>query len=80
MPLTPCPGRGAVITFLNPDVLHPAAVLSGVVLGTHVVDPETSHLWIPVLLPDSTISVLDTANIMQVEPPESAAGSREASG
>ncbi|SDO47299.1 hypothetical protein [Lentzea jiangxiensis] len=80
MPLTPCPGRGAVITYLNPDVLHPAAVLSGVVLGAHVVDPETSHLWIPVLLPDSTIAVLDTANIMQVEPPESAAGSREAIG
>ena len=70
MPLPPCPGRGAVVTYLNPDALHPTAVLRGVVLGEHVVDPETSHLWVPVMLPASTVSVLDTANIMQVEPPK----------
>jgi hypothetical protein len=69
MPLTPCPGRGAVVVYLNPDVLHPTAVLRGVVVGAHVVDPETSHLWVPVMLPDRTVSVLDTANIMRVEPP-----------
>jgi hypothetical protein len=76
MPLTPCPDRGAVVVYLNPDVLHPVAVLSGVVLGPPVVDPETSHLWVPVLPPDSTVSVLDTVNIMQVEPPEHPADAR----
>ncbi|MGW4213534.1 hypothetical protein ACWEIJ_36500 [Lentzea sp. NPDC004789] len=69
MPSTPCPDRGSVVTYLNPDALHPAAVLSGVVLGAHVTDPETSHLWVPVMLPDSTVLVLDTVHIMQVEPP-----------
>ncbi|MET9230079.1 hypothetical protein [Lentzea sp. NPDC003310] len=64
MPTTPRPGRGAVITYLNPDATHPVAFLRGVVLGPHVVDPETGHLWVPVLLPDRTTSVLDTVNIV----------------
>ncbi|MET8764212.1 hypothetical protein [Lentzea sp. NPDC004782] len=69
MPSTPRPDRGSVVTYLNPDAPHPAAVLSGVVLGAHVTDPETSHLWVPVMSPDSTVSVLDTVHIMKVEPP-----------
>ncbi|MEU7481562.1 hypothetical protein AB0A63_36690 [Lentzea sp. NPDC042327] len=65
-----CPGRGAVVTYLNPDVLHPTVYLRGVVVGPHVVDPQTSHVWVPVLRPDRTISVLDIANIVAVQEPE----------
>ncbi|MEU4744357.1 hypothetical protein AB0G02_28395 [Actinosynnema sp. NPDC023658] len=68
MATTPRPDRGAVITFLNPDVLNPAAFLRGVVIGPPVVDPQTAHAWVPVLLPDRTVSVLDTRNIIEVQP------------
>ncbi|PWK82150.1 hypothetical protein C8D88_11415 [Lentzea atacamensis] len=70
MSITPCPDRGAVVTYLNPDALHPAVFLCGVVLGAHVVDPESSHLWVPVRLPDSTVSVVDTVNIVEAQAPE----------
>lgn len=36
MPLMPCPGRGAVVTYLNPDALHPTAIPRGEVIGAHV--------------------------------------------
>ncbi|PWK84619.1 hypothetical protein C8D88_108234 [Lentzea atacamensis] len=64
-----CPGRGAVVTYLNPDVMHPSVYVRGVVIGTHVVDPQTSHTWVPIMRPDRTISVLDTANIVNVQEP-----------
>ena len=69
MATTPCPGRGAVVTFLNPDVLHPTVYVRGVVIGAHVVDPETSRAWVPVMQVDRTISVLDTTNIIDVRTP-----------
>ncbi|MFD1147298.1 hypothetical protein [Saccharothrix hoggarensis] len=69
MATTPCPQRGAIVTYLNPDVLAPTAFLRGVVIGDHVVDPETSHAWVPVLLPGRTVSVLDTRNIIEVHVP-----------
>jgi hypothetical protein len=70
MATKPCPGRGAVVTYLNPDVMHPSVYVRGVVIGAHVVDPETSRAWVPVLRSDRTISVLDTANIVNVRDPE----------
>ncbi|GAA3647773.1 hypothetical protein C8D87_10619 [Lentzea atacamensis] len=70
MATKPCPGRGAVVTYLNPDVMHPSVYVRGVVIGAHVVDPQTSHTWVPVLRSDRTISVLDTANIVNVQEPE----------
>lgn len=68
MATTPCPERGAIVTYLNPDALNPTAFLRGVVIGSPVVDPQTSHAWVPVLLPDRTVSVLDTRNIIEVQP------------
>ncbi|MFD0206264.1 MULTISPECIES: hypothetical protein [Saccharothrix] len=67
MDSTPRPDCGAIITYLNPDALDPTAFLRGVVIGAYVVDPETSHAWVPVLLPDRTLSVLDTRNIIEVQ-------------
>jgi hypothetical protein len=67
MATKPCPGRGAVIIYLNPDVMHPSVYMRGVVVGTHVVDPETSHAWVPVMRSDRTVSVLDAATIVEVE-------------
>lgn len=72
MATTPCPGRGAIVIFLNPDVMHPAVYLRGVVIGAHVVDPQTSHAWVPVMRVDRTVSVLDTANIIKVRPAQCA--------
>ncbi|MFI9005668.1 hypothetical protein ACIGNX_00355 [Actinosynnema sp. NPDC053489] len=69
MDITPNPDRGAIVTYLNPDVLDPTAFLRGVVVGDHVVDPQTSHAWVPVLLPDCTMCVLDARNIIEVHPP-----------
>jgi hypothetical protein len=66
MAITPCPERGAIVTYLNPDVLHPAIYVRGVVIGAHVVDPQTSRAWVPVMLPDRSVSVLDTAHIVDV--------------
>jgi hypothetical protein len=68
MDITPRPEHGAIITYLNPDVHDPIAFLRGVVIGSHVVDPQTSHTWVPVLLPDRTLAVLDTRNIIEVHP------------
>jgi hypothetical protein len=65
---TSCPRRGAIVTFLNPDVLAPAAFVRGVITGTSVVDPETGRLWVSVQRPDRTTLVLDAANITQVLP------------
>lgn len=62
------PQRGAIVTYLNPDVLAPEAFLTGVVTGAHVVDPETGRAWVSVLLPDRTTFVLDAANIVEVQP------------
>jgi hypothetical protein len=67
MATKPCPGRGAVITYLNPDVMHPAAYVRGVVIGTHVIDPQTSHAWVPVMRLDGTVSVLDASIIVDVQ-------------
>lgn len=66
MSISPCPERGALVTYLNPDVLDPTVFLRGVVMGPHVEDPHTAHRWLPVLLPDRTIAVLDTRNIIAV--------------
>ena len=66
MDITPRPEHGAIVTYLNPDVHDPATFLCGIVVGAHVVDPQTSHAWVPVLLPDHTLSVLDTRNIIEV--------------
>lgn len=60
------PDRGAVVTYLNPDALDPSAFLCGVVIGAHVVDPKTSHAWVPVLLADGEVCVLDTRHIIEV--------------
>ncbi|MFC6091324.1 hypothetical protein [Saccharothrix lopnurensis] len=68
MATTPCPDPGAIVTYLNPDVLHPSVYVRGVVVGPHVVDPRTSHTWVPVMLPDGATSVLDTAHIIEVLP------------
>lgn len=68
MALTPCPDRGAIVTYLNPDVMHPTVYVRGVVVGAHLVDPQTSHKWVPVMRPDRTVSVLDTTNIIKVQP------------
>jgi hypothetical protein len=65
---TPCPDRGAIITCLDPDAQNPTAIVRGVVVGPHVVDPHTSHTWVPVMLPDRTVSVLDTVNIIKMRP------------
>ncbi len=66
MDITPRPEHGAIVTYLNPDVLDPTAFLRGIVIGAHVVDPRTSRAWVPVLLPDGTLSVLDARNIIEV--------------
>ncbi|MFD7660123.1 hypothetical protein ACFV4N_39610 [Actinosynnema sp. NPDC059797] len=66
---SPCPHLGAIVTYLNPDVMHPTVYVRGVVVGAHVVDPQTSHEWVPVMRPDRTVSVLDTANILNVRAP-----------
>lgn len=63
---TPCPDRGAIVSYLNPDVMHPTVYLRGVVVGAHVLDPQTSHMWVPVMRPDRRVSVVDTATIMNV--------------
>ncbi|WP_306746382.1 hypothetical protein [Saccharothrix yanglingensis] len=65
MAVIPCPDRGSIVTYLNPDVLHPTVYVRGVVIGAHVVDPQTSRSWVPVMLPDRTVSVLDTAKIIR---------------
>ncbi|MCE6996274.1 hypothetical protein LZG04_15930 [Saccharothrix sp. S26] len=67
---TPCPARGAIVTYLNPDVMHPTVYVRGIVTGPHVVDPQTGHEWVPVMRPDRTTSVLDTANIVNVRVPK----------
>lgn len=64
----PHPPPGAVVTYLNPDVLDPAAFVRGVVLGEAVIDPETDHAWVPVLRPGRTVSILDAASIVEVQP------------
>ncbi|MCR3752132.1 hypothetical protein [Lentzea californiensis] len=66
MATKPCPGRRAVVTYLNPDVMHPSVFVHGVVIGAHVVDPQTSHTWVPIMQPDCTVSVLDTSHIISV--------------
>ncbi|SES08570.1 hypothetical protein SAMN05216188_121105 [Lentzea xinjiangensis] len=66
MATKPCPSRGAIVTYLNPDVMHPSVYVRGVVIGTHVVDPQTAHTWVPVIRSDGTMLVLDTANIIKV--------------
>lgn len=63
---TPCPARGAIVTYLNPDVLDPNPFLRGVISGAPVVDPETSRPWVPVQRPDRATDVLDVANIVEV--------------
>ncbi|GGP75339.1 hypothetical protein [Saccharothrix coeruleofusca] len=63
---TPRPARGAIVTYLNPDVLDPAPFLRGVISGTPVVDPETARHWVPVRRPDRSVVVLDAANIVEV--------------
>jgi hypothetical protein len=60
--------RGAVVTYLDPDVFAPAAFARGLVTGPQVVDPLTRRAWVPVLRPDRTTLVLDTANIVEVVP------------
>lgn len=45
MPLTPCPTIGAFITYLNPDALHPVAVLRGVALGGRSGRPFHVDAW-----------------------------------
>ncbi|GHH40597.1 hypothetical protein [Lentzea cavernae] len=65
------PSSGSVITYLNPDAMHPDTYLRGVVAGPHVVDPETGHSWVPVLLPNRSTTVLDTVNIVRVRRPAS---------
>lgn len=67
MPASPSPGLGRVITYFNPDALHPDAYVRGVVSGSHVVDPETGRSWVPVLLPNGSTTVLDTVNILRVQ-------------
>jgi hypothetical protein len=62
-----CPGRGAVVTYLNPDVMHPSVYMRGVVIGTHVVDPQTAHAWVPVIRVDGTVTVLDVSTIVDAE-------------
>ncbi|MEV0674991.1 hypothetical protein AB0I60_00570 [Actinosynnema sp. NPDC050436] len=68
MTATPCPPPGALVTYLNPDVLDPAAFIHGVVIGEPVLDPETTHLWVAVLRPGRDLSVVDSANIVEVQP------------
>ncbi|GAA1284335.1 hypothetical protein [Saccharothrix xinjiangensis] len=66
------PQPGSIVTYLNPDVLAPETFLTGVVLGAHVVDPETDRSWLSLLLPDRSTFVLDAANIVEVQPSGSA--------
>ncbi|MFD4638152.1 hypothetical protein ACFWN2_12600 [Lentzea sp. NPDC058436] len=68
MPTSPSPSPGCVVTYLNTGALHPATYVHGVVNGTHVVDPETGRSWMPVLLADRSITVVDTAYILRVRP------------
>jgi hypothetical protein len=68
MARTPCPEHGVVVVYLNPDVLSPAAFLRGLVVGQPVVDPLTDREWVPVLRPDRSVHVLDTATIARVLP------------
>ncbi|MGM1057982.1 hypothetical protein [Saccharothrix sp. Mg75] len=60
--------RGAVVTYLDPDVFAPSAFGRGVVVGPVLVDPFTERAWVPVLRPDRTTLVLDIANIIEVVP------------
>jgi hypothetical protein len=60
--------RGAVVTYLDPDVFAAAAFARGLVTGPQVFDPLTGRAWVPVLRPDRTTLVLDTANIVEVAP------------
>ncbi|MBB5953748.1 hypothetical protein FHS29_000318 [Saccharothrix tamanrassetensis] len=62
------PRRGAIVTYLNPNVLDPVVFAHGLITGPHVVDPETHRNWVPVLRPDHSTVVLDTANIVEVLP------------
>jgi hypothetical protein len=66
MPTYPSPSLGCVVIFLNPDPTHPHTYLHGVVTGPHVVDPETGHSWVPVLLPDRSAAVVDTKYVLRV--------------
>ncbi|WP_433260077.1 hypothetical protein ACQPZF_22985 [Actinosynnema sp. CS-041913] len=68
MTYTPRPDRGAIVTYLNPNVFDPDVFPYGVITGPHVVDPETDRTWVPVLRPDRTMVVLDAANIVEVRP------------
>ncbi|MEU4445230.1 hypothetical protein AB0K14_23375 [Actinosynnema sp. NPDC050801] len=58
--------RGAVVTFLDPDVSAPSAFGRGVVVGPVLVDPFTERAWVPVLRPDRSTLVLAIANIVEV--------------
>ena len=69
--------RGAVVTFLDPDVSAPSAFGRGVVVGPVLVDPFTERAWVPVLRPDRSTLVLAITNIVEVGPGH---GSRGKSG
>ncbi|MEU4742929.1 hypothetical protein AB0G02_21025 [Actinosynnema sp. NPDC023658] len=60
--------RGAVVTYLDPDVFAPAAFALGRVTGPQVLDPLTGRRWVSVLRPDRTTLVLDTANVVEIVP------------
>ncbi|MEU4805649.1 hypothetical protein [Actinosynnema sp. NPDC023587] len=64
----PSPTPGAVVTYLNPDVHDPTTFVHGVIIGESVIDPETCRAWVPVLRPGRALSILDTANIVEVQP------------
>ena len=60
--------RGAVVTYLDPDVFAPSAFSRGIVVGPVLVDPFTERAWVPTLRSGRTTLVLDIANIVEVAP------------
>jgi hypothetical protein len=64
------PGRGSVVTYLNPRVSGPAFIRA-VAKDSPVADPGTNELWVPVLCPDRTVELLDPRLIVDATPVDS---------
>jgi hypothetical protein len=62
------PERGAIVTYLDPQVRQAAPWQRGVACGTAICDPRTNEMWIPVLRPDRSSTLVDPALVAEVAP------------
>jgi hypothetical protein len=64
----PHPPRGTIITYVDPDTTTTDLFQRAVVTGPGIPDPQTNHVWIPVLRPDRVAVLLDPAQVVDIRP------------